>query len=66
MTLDQAKRKVAVSNPDAIFVATAWFKGEPDSFEIWDFTYSDEVRSRIGYYDCVTEALTHPDGDVWR
>ena len=61
MNLEQAKAKVAETNPNACWVATSFFKGQPDTFDTLDNTYSDEVKARIFQYDCCTEALYSDD-----
>ena len=49
MNLEQAKRLViAHGNPDAIFTEQLLFPGE---YMISDFTYSDEVRAQIGWFN---------------
>ena len=64
MTLDQAKAKVAQTNPQAVFIEYPDARG---AYQILDFTYSDEVRAVIGAFDdfCLGEELTDIDGNVW-
>lgn len=65
MNIKRAVAKVAENNPRAVWYAVEFFKNDPDVFEIFDFTFSDEVRSRIGSYDCCTETLFDSDGTEW-
>lgn len=58
MNLAQAKAEVAKTNPDAVWVATSTFEGKPDLFDIFDFTYSDEIRAKIYEFDCCFGYLT--------
>lgn len=62
MNYAEAQAKVRKTNPDAVFIVTSQFKGEPDSFDAYDFTYSDEVRARIFTFDACTGDLEHSVG----
>jgi hypothetical protein len=57
MTYAEAQAAVRATNPDAVFEVTSTFRGEPDSFDAYDFTYSDEVRARVFTFDACTGDL---------
>ena len=57
MTLEQAKNFVAKTYPNALWVITSRFEGEPDTYAILDFTFSDEARAKLFTYDNCTESL---------
>lgn len=61
MTYTDAINAVLATNPNAVFVVTGTFKGEPDAFDAYDFTYSDEVRARIYLFDACTGDLEHAE-----
>lgn len=63
MNVEQAKAYVAKTNPNAVWVVTSTFKDEPDTYDVFDFTYSDEIRAKIFEYDHCTESLfEYPSG----
>ena len=51
MTIYEAKEKVNETNPNAIWVISSYYNGNPDSYDVFDFTYSDEVKARIYQFD---------------
>lgn len=58
MNTEQAKAIIRKSNPDAVFK-----EDQHGSFEAFDFTYSDEVRTKVFEYDDIFGALYHSTGE---
>ena len=62
MNLNQAQSKVAQTNPNAVWVVTSTFKGQPDTFKVMDYTYTDEFRVCINEFDVCTGDLIEGSG----
>lgn len=57
MEYAEAVAKVKETNPNAVIVVTSEYKGEPDTFDAYDFTFSDELRARVFSFDACTGDL---------
>jgi hypothetical protein len=64
MDIEQAKAIVEKISPNCVWVTTSLFKGEPDQWEAFNYTFDSETLVRLFYFDAATMMITDVEGSI--